>query len=280
AEEVKRAHGLDFSVRMGLNSGEVVVGKIGDDLRMDYTAQGHTVGLAARMEQLAAPGNAYLSEHTARLVSGFFNLRDLGEFDLKGLHAPIRVYDLDAADHPRTRFEAARVRGLSRFVGREREMAVLEAALEQGTSGPGQIVGVVAPPGVGKSRLCFEFVERCRARGVPVYETRGVAHGKQVPLLPMLELFRAFFAITGRDVERVAREKIADRLLLLDERLRGELPFVFDLLGVSDPEHPAPPMDPEALQRRLFAVARRIVQADGEREVGVMLVEDLHWIDA
>src|SRR5262249_1942105 len=152
------------------------VGTIGDDLRMDYTAQGHIVGLAARMEQLAAPDNAYLSEQTARLVSGYFDLRDLGEFHVKGVRDPIRVYDLEAAGPPGTRFEAERVRGLSRFVGRDREMAVLEEALVQGTSGPGQVVGVVAPPGVGKSRLCFEFAERCRARGLPVYETRGVAH--------------------------------------------------------------------------------------------------------
>jgi class 3 adenylate cyclase/tetratricopeptide (TPR) repeat protein len=280
AEEVKRTHGLNFSVRMGLNSGEVVVGKIGDDLRMDYTAQGHTVGLAARMEQLAAPDNAYLSEHTARLVSGYFDLRDLGEFHIKGARAPLRVYELAAAGRLRTRFEAERVRGLSRFVGREREMAVLEAALAQATGGPGQVVGVVAPPGVGKSRLCFEFAERCRARGIPVYEARGVAHGRQIPLLPMLELFRAYFGITGQDAERTAREKIAGRLLLLDEALHAELPFVFDLLGVSDPEHLAPSIDPEALQRRLFAIARRIVQADGRREASLTLMEDLHWIDA
>src|SRR5262245_15287492 len=151
----------------------------------------------------AAPDNAYLSGHTARLVSGYFDLRDLGEFHIKGAQGPLHVYELEAAGRLRTRFEAERVRGLSRFVGRDREMAVLEAALAQGMSGPGQVVGVVAPPGVGKSRLCFEFVERCRARGLPVYETRGVAHGKQIPLLPMLELFRAFFGISGRDAERV-----------------------------------------------------------------------------
>src|SRR5262249_19636034 len=211
-----RTHGLNFSVRMGLNSGEVVVGTIGDDLRMDYTAHGHTVGLGARMEQLAAPDNAYLSEHTARLVSGYFDLRDLGEVHIKGVQAPVHLYELAAAGRLRTRFEAERVRGLSRFVGRDREMGVLEAALAQGRSGPGQVVGVVAPAGVGKSRLCFEFAERCRARGFPVYETRGVAHGRQIPLLPMLELFRAFFSITGRDAEQVARENIAGRLVLLD----------------------------------------------------------------
>src|SRR5262245_14358535 len=228
----------------------------------------------------AAPDNAYLSGHTARLVSGYFDLRDLGEFHIKGAQGPLHVYELEAAGRLRTRFEAERVRGLSRFVGRDREMAVLEAALAQATTEPGQVVGVVAPPGVGKSRLCFEFAERCRSRGLPVYETRGVAHGKQIPLLPMLELFRAFFGIIGRDPERVAREKIAGRLVLLDATLREEFPLVFDLLGVSDPEHPTPPMDPEALQRRLFAVARRIVQADGQRELGVTVIEDLHWVDA
>src|SRR5262245_5981179 len=228
----------------------------------------------------AAPDNAYLSGHTARLVSGYFDLRDLGEFHIKGAQGPLHVYELEAAGRLRTRFEAERVRGLSRFVGRDREMAVLEAALAQATTEPGQVVGVVAPPGVGKSRLCFEFAERCRSRGLPVYETRGVAHGKQIPLLPMLELFRAFFGIIGRDPERVAREKIAGRLVLLDATLREEFPLVFDLLGVSDPEHPTPPMDPEALQRRLFAIARRIVQADGQRELGVTVIEDLHWIDA
>ena len=279
-EELKRTRGLSFAVRMGINSGDVVVGSIGDDLRMEYTAQGHTVGLASRMEQLAGADRVYLTDYTARRVAGYFRLRDLGEFVVKGMSAPLRVHELEAVGALRTRFEAERVRGLSRFVGRDREMAVLEAALAQATSGPGQVVGVLAPPGVGKSRLCFEFAERCRARGLPVYETRGVAHGRQIPLLPMLELFRAFFGITARDAERVAREKIAGRLLLLDERLREELPIVFDLLGVSDPEHPAPPMDPEALQRRLFAVARRIVQADGQREPSVLLIEDLHWIDA
>src|SRR5262249_32030097 len=136
AEGVKRPQGLRFSVRMGLNSGEVVVGKIGDDLRMDYTAHGHTVGLAARMEQLAAPDNAYLSEHTARLVSGYFDLRDLGEFHVKGVRDPLRVYELAAAGRLRTRFEAERVRGRSRFVGRDREMAVLQAGLAQRARGP------------------------------------------------------------------------------------------------------------------------------------------------
>src|SRR5438093_4700979 len=142
-EELKRTRGLGFSVRMGLNSGEVVVGKIGDDLRMDYTAQGHTVGLAARMEQLAGPDRTYLAERTAALVSGFFQLRDLGQFELKGAREPVRVYELEGVGPIRTRLQASQARGFSSFVGRDEEMRALETALARALEGNGQAVGVV-----------------------------------------------------------------------------------------------------------------------------------------
>src|SRR5262245_15341417 len=129
AEELKRTQGLGFAVRMGINSGEVVVGTIGDDLRMDYTAQGHTVGLAARMEQLAGADRVYLTEHTAALASGYFRLRDLGPFTLKGVRDPLRVYELESTGSLRTKLDVSRARGFSRFVGREEETATLEAAL-------------------------------------------------------------------------------------------------------------------------------------------------------
>src|SRR5213595_3478204 len=135
ATELRLRQALSFSVRMGLNSGEVVVGKIGDDLRMDYTALGHTVGLAARMEQLAEPGKVFLTEHTARLVAGFFTLRDLGESAVKGVAAPLRVYELEGVGALRTRLDVARARGFSRFVGRTEEMASLEAALGRAVAG-------------------------------------------------------------------------------------------------------------------------------------------------
>src|SRR6516225_1241093 len=146
--------GLNFSVRMGINSGEVVVGAIGDDLRMDYTALGHTASLAARMEQIAEPGKAYVSEHTAALADGFVALQDLGRLAIKGAKEPIRVYELQGIGKLRTKLEVSRSRGFSRFVGRTDEMAVLEAALARAIQGTGQVVGVVAHPGLGKSRLC------------------------------------------------------------------------------------------------------------------------------
>jgi class 3 adenylate cyclase/tetratricopeptide (TPR) repeat protein len=281
ADEIRLKHGLGFSVRMGLNSGEVVVGRIGDDLRMDYTAQGHTVGLAARMEQIAAPDRAYVTEHTARLVEGQFALHDLGKLTVKGVKEHVGVYELEGLGRLRTRLEVSRARGFSKFVGRAAEVATLEAALERSLAGHGQTVGVVAEAGTGKSRLCFEFVERCRARGFTILEARGVAHGRHVPMLPMLELFRAYFGVQEHDSELAVREKIAGRLLLLDESLREDLPIFFNLLGVPDPDRPLPVTDPEALQRRTFAAVRAIVRADGQREKpAILFFEDLHWLDA
>ncbi|MFI5394350.1 MAG: AAA family ATPase [Candidatus Binatia bacterium] len=280
ADELRVTKGLSFSVRMGLNSGEVVVGKIGDDLRMDYTAQGHTVGLAARMEQLAEPGKVLLTEHTAQLISGFFALRDLGQSAVKGVSAPLRIYELEGVGRLRTRFDVARARGLSRFVGRGDEMTTLEAALAHAVQGQGRVVGVVAEPGTGKSRLCFEFIERCRARGLVVTEAHAVAHGKSIPFLPVLELLRGIFDITEQDADRTAREKIAGRLLLLARDFEDALPFLFDFLGIPDPDRPAPRLAPDERQRRLFGILRRLIHAHSQHEPVVMLIEDLHWIDA
>jgi len=188
ADEVRLEHGLAFSVRMGLNSGEVVVGKIGDDLRMDYTAQGHTVGLAARMEQLAAPERVNLTEHTAALVTGFVRLRDLGPFTVKGVHEPVRVYELEGVGPLRSRFQVAARRGLVRFVGRETELAQMRGALQLARNGRGQLVAVVGEAGVGKSRLFHEFKLGAQSSsaggaigpvgGCRVLETFSVSHGK------------------------------------------------------------------------------------------------------
>jgi class 3 adenylate cyclase len=280
ANELRLAKGISFSVRMGLNSGEVVVGKIGDDLRMDYTALGHTASLGARMEQIAEPGKAYLSEHTARLVEGLVALQDLGKLAIKGLKDPLRVYELQGIGRLKTHLEVSRARGFSKFVGRSSEMAVLEGALERALQGSGQVVGIVADPGVGKSRLCFEFVERCRARGgMVINEGHCLAHGKTIPYVPILELWRSYFGIAERDSNEEARRKIAGTLLLLDPGLHESLPLVFEFLGVTDPERPAPRMDPEAKERRLFALLRDGIQLQTERQPLILLIDDLHWID-
>ncbi|GIW42400.1 MAG: hypothetical protein KatS3mg076_2977 [Candidatus Binatia bacterium] len=281
AREVKRAYAVDFAVRIGLHSGEVVVGSIGDDLRMDYTAQGQTVGLAQRLESLAEPNTCFVSHATAAIVRGYFALEDLGTFPLKGVAEPARVFVLRGVGAVRTRFDASRARGLTRFVGRENDLRTLEDALARAQGGHGQVVGIVAEAGAGKSRLCFEFAERCRARGFVVLEGQGLAHGKHLPLLPMLQVFRAYYRIDESDDDRTVREKIAGRMLLLDEKFREALPVLFDFFGVPDAERPAPRMDPDARQRFLFAALRKLVQRDDPSGTQYLtLVEDLHWMDA
>jgi len=280
ATEVMREHGVAFSTRIGINSGDVVVGSIGDDLRMDYTAQGHTVGLAQRMESLALPDSCCVTAATVALAGGYFAFEDLGEFRVKGAAEPVHVHRLNGLGAARTRFDISRARGLSRFVGRAADIRTLEDALEQTTAGNGQVVGVVADAGTGKSRLCFEFLERCRARGMRVFEARAVAHGRNIPFLPILELFRAYFGITQQDDDRSAREKIAGRMVLLDLGFADALPLLFDFLGVAEPQRPAPRLDPEARQRQLLAVMRQVIQNVSETQTAVTLIEDLHWLDA
>jgi class 3 adenylate cyclase len=277
--ELRLSRGLSFLVRIGLNSGEVVVGKIGDDLRMDYTAQGVVVGVAARMQEIAAPDKTYVSGHTAKLVSGYFQLRDLGETRVKGLSDPLHVFELEGVGRMRTRFEASRARGLVRFVGRADEMAVLDAAFARAREGHGQVVGVVAEAGIGKSRLSFEFAERCRARGVSVHEAQALAHGRMISFLPVLQLLRSLFGISDEKSSADARRKVAGTILLVDTALEPVLSLFFDFLGISDPDRPAPTMDPEARQRQLVGLVQRLLRARSARESAVLLVEDLHWLD-
>ncbi|MBK8293654.1 MAG: AAA family ATPase [Solirubrobacterales bacterium] len=279
ATELRRAQGLSFSVRIGINSGEVVAGAIGEDEQREYTAVGHTVGLAQRMESLAEPGKAYLTESTAKLAGGYLDLKDLGEFEVKGASRPIGVFELVGIGSARSRLDISRERGLSRFVGRSKEMAVLEGAFEQAKEGRGAVVGIVAEPGIGKSRLCHEFAERCRARGVDVNEAQAQAHGHAVSFMPVREMMRGYFGIEDRDSERLAREKIAGRLLLLDPDFSDDLPLIFDFLAVPDPERPSPQVSAEARKRLLRGVIRRLYRVPGRTDVTLSLIEDLHWMD-
>lgn len=279
ARDLRREKGLSFSVRIGMNSGEVVVGGIGPDLHMEYTAVGHTVGLASRMEHLAAPGTAYITVRTAELAGGFFDLEDLGQFDVKGVREPVRVYELKGIGARRNRFDIATARGLSRFVGRREEAAVLKQALDDVEAGDGQVVGVVGEAGVGKSRLCHEFLERARASGMKVFVAHGQPHGRAFPFAPVLELLRGYFGVAEIDGPVAARQKIAGSLLLLDESFRTSLPLVFDFLGVADPDLPWPQLDPDARLSQLHALTRRLIAARSGRGPALVLIEDLQWFD-
>ncbi|MFL5898694.1 MAG: ATP-binding protein [Solirubrobacterales bacterium] len=278
AGELRRARGLNFSTRIGINSGEVVAGAIGGG-EGSYTAIGHTVGLAQRMEALAEPGKVYATEHTAELARGFLDLTDLGEFEIKGASRPVQVFELAGVGEARSRLDLARERGFSRFVGREREMKALQAALGRAREGEASAIGVVAEPGIGKSRLYHEFVQRCRSEGTEVFEAQGQAHAKSIPFMPILQMLRAFFGIGDGDPEQLAREKIAGRALLLDTAFADDLPLIFDFLGVPDPERPVPQMSPEARQRALAEVLCRLVGNPSRKKTLMLVFEDLHWVD-
>jgi class 3 adenylate cyclase len=279
AAELRRGPGLNFSTRIGINSGEVVAGAIGAGGEGEYTAIGHTVGLAQRMEALAEPGAAYLTEHTAALAAGFFELKDLGKFEIKGASRPLEVFELAGIGAARSRLDLSRARGFSRFVGRDGEMAVLETALQRAEAGAGAAIGIVAEAGVGKSRLSHEFAERCRGRGLEVFEAQAQAHGRSIPYMPVLQMLRAYFGIADGEPERLTREKIAGRSLLLDPEFAEYLPLVFDFLGVPDPDRPVGQMSPEARQRALSRFVCRLLEAPRRRHTVVLVVEDLHWID-
>jgi class 3 adenylate cyclase len=269
-----RAGGLDLSVRMGINSGEVVVGKIGDDLRMDYTAQGHCVGLAARMEQRAAPGTVLLTESTARLVEGFLELADAGVRPVKGVSDDIRAFELRGTGPRRTRLDVSGPGSLSRLIGRETELTWLDGILARSLESNGQVVGVVGEAGVGKSRLCLEFIQRCRARGVAVHEVHCPAHGATVPWLAIRELMRGYFGLAPDSEADTIRGSVHRQLLALDAGLANATPLVLEILGVAGPGH-----SPERPTTQLASFMRRFLRLQSASQPGVVLLDDAHWID-
>jgi hypothetical protein len=232
AEGVFRTYGVTVRIRVGLNSGEVVVRAIGSDLHMDYTAVGQTTHLAARMEQMAMPGTILITPETLALAEGYVVARRLGQRPVKGLEQPIEVYELAGASPIRSRLHAAAVRGLSRFVGREPELDQLGRALGRVRTGHGQLVAAVGEPGVGKSRLYWEFTHSPQLDGWLLLASASVSYGKASVFLPVIDLLRTYFRLAEGDDPRVAREKITGRLLTLDEGLRPTLPAFLSLLEV------------------------------------------------
>jgi len=269
-----RARGLDLSVRMGINSGEVVVGKIGDDLRMDYTAQGHCVGLAARLEQLAAPGTLLMTESTARLVEGFFTLADVGVRAIKGVSAEIRAFELRGIGPRRTRLDPSGLRALSRLIGRETELTWLDGILARAMESNGQVVGVVGEAGVGKSRLCLEFIRRCRARGVAVHEVHCPAHGATVPWLAIRDLMRGYFGLAPDTAADAIRQTVERQLVALDAGFANAIPLVLEILGVGDSGY-----SPQRATTERASFMRRFCRLQSENRPGVVLLDDAHWID-
>ena len=279
-EEVRRTHGIEVQIRIGLNSGEVVVRAIGSDLHMDYTAVGQTTHLAARMEQLASPGSIRLTAETLRLAEGFIQVKSLGPVPVKGLPDPVEMFELAGAAPTRTRLQAAAARGLTRFVGRSAELDQLHQALERARAGHGQVVALVGEPGVGKSRLFWEFIHSYRTHGWLVLESGSVSYGKATPYLPVIDLLKAYFQIESRDDGRKIREKVTGKLLTLDRALEPTLLAFLGLLDVpvEDPEWQA--LEPPQRRRRTLEAVRRLLLRESQVQPLCLVFEDLHWIDS
>jgi class 3 adenylate cyclase/tetratricopeptide (TPR) repeat protein len=280
ADELRRVQGLDVQVRIGLNSGEVVVRSIGNDLRIDYTAVGQTTHLAARMEQLARPGTALLSAGTVALAEDFIQVRSLGPMPVKGLNESIPVYELLGATAARSRFQAHAARGLTKFVGRSGEMTQLMEALELARGGAGQIVGVVGEPGVGKSRLFWEFTHSHRIEGCLVVGGASVSYGKATTYLPAIELLRDYFQLEARDDTRKIREKATGKLFSLDRALEPTLPALLALLDVPVEDEAWARLDPPQRRQRTLDALKRLLLRESQVQPLVVVFEDLHWVDA
>jgi class 3 adenylate cyclase/tetratricopeptide (TPR) repeat protein len=280
ADEAQRDGRMPPQIRVGLNSGEVVVRSIGSDLRMDYTAVGQTTHLAARMEQIARAGSTLMTAATLSLAEGWVQVKPLGAVQIKGLETPTEIHELVGAGAARSRLQAALARGLSRFVGRDAELDALRAALDKAAAGHGQVVATVGEPGVGKSRLFWEFTHSHRIHGWFVLESGAVSYGRAAPYLPVIELLKAYFHILDRDDHREIREKITGKLLTLDRALEALLPALLALLDVpvDNPQWTA--LDPSQRRQRTLDGVKRLLLRESQVQPLVVVFEDLHWIDA
>ena len=280
AEELRRRHGVDVQIRVGLNSGDVVVRSIGSDLHMDYTAVGQTTHLAARMEQLARPGTTLMTEATLRGAEGYVQVKPLGPMPIKGLTEPLPVYEVLAAGTARTRLQASAARGLTRFVGREAEVDVLRQAIAEAAGGRGQVAAVVGEPGVGKSRLFYEFIHSHRTHGWLILESSSVSYGKATPYLPLIDLLKSYFKIADRDDTRAIRAKVTGNLLTLDEALKASIAPVLWLLDALPEEHEFLALGTAQRQASTFEAVKRVLFRESRSQPLLLVFEDLHWIDA
>src|SRR5499426_1684576 len=280
ADEIQRTGGTPVQIRVGLNSGEVVVRAIGNDLHMDYSAVGQTTHLAARMEQMAKPGSALVTGDTLRLAEGHVEVKPLGAVPVKGLETPTPVYELTGSVPTRSRFQASTARGLTRFVGRDRELQQLAQALERAAAGHGQAVVVVGEAGLGKSRLVWEFSRSHRTHGWLVLESGSVSYGKATPYLPVIELLKAYCRIQERDDPRAIRERVAGKLLTLDRSLESLLTPLLALLDVPVDDKAWEALDPPQRRRQTLDAVKRLLLRESQVQPLLLVFEDLHWIDS
>ncbi|HKA62103.1 MAG TPA: adenylate/guanylate cyclase domain-containing protein [Methylomirabilota bacterium] len=279
ADDTRRSHGVELQIRVGLNSGEVVVRSVGTDLRMDYTAVGQTTHLAARMEQLAPPGTVRLTGETVRRAEGYVDVRALGPVPVKGLPNPIEIFELTGVGTARTRLQVSALRGLTRFVGRDTEIEHLRRVLGQAEVGRGQLVAIVGEAGVGKSRLTYEFTHSHRVQEWLVLEASSVSYAKASSYLPVIDLLKGYFKIGQRDDHREMRDKVLGRVLGLDRALEPLLSPLLALLDVPVDDAAWQNLDPPQRRQRTLDAVRRLLLRESRVQPLLVVFEDLHWID-
>jgi class 3 adenylate cyclase/tetratricopeptide (TPR) repeat protein len=269
----------DLKIRVGIHTGEVVVQAVENSLYQTYDVAGSAAHLAARMEQMAQPGDILLTGDTAAATRQFVEATSLGRQPVRGLSEPVEVFNLLRLRHAPASVIFRSQRHLSLLMGRTAQFNALEAELASAANGEARVVGVVGEAGSGKSRLCFEFAESCRKRGIRVYETRVMAHGHATPYQPILELLRDYLGIKTAQPPDEARREVAKAIASLPAA-SDTLPLLLDFLGLTDAAHPAPRIDPATRKMRLIELVRNIVRSSRSEHPAVILVEDLHWIDA
>jgi len=279
SDRIRSEGRLPIQVRVGVNSGEVVVRSIKtDDAHTEYTPIGHSISLAARMQALAPIGSIASTEQVRKLCEGYFIFKSLGPTKVKGVSEPVNVYEVTGFGPLRTRLQRSAGRGLTKFVGRQREMDALKHAAEQARAGHGQIVAAMAEAGVGKSRLLYEF-KAVSQSGCMVLEAFSVSHGKASAFLPVIDLLWSYFEISSDDDERKRREKINGKVLTLDRSLEDALPYLYALLGLSDANSPLGEMEPQTRKRRALEAIKRILLRESLNQPLIVIFEDLHWVD-
>ena len=279
AEALRRTQGVEVQIRVGLNSGDVVVRSIDSDLRMDYTAVGQTTHLAARMEQLAPAGTVRLTAETVRLAEGYLDVRSLGPIPVKGLADRIEIFELTGAGTARTRLQAAALQGLTRFVGRDAEVEHLRRVLGQAAAGRGQVVAIVGEAGVGKSRLVYELTHSHRVQDWLILEASSVAYGRATSYLPVIDLLKGYFKIGTQDDHREMRDKVLGRVLGLDRALEPLVQPLLALLDVPVEDAQWKGLDPPQRRQRTLDALRHLLLRESQAQSLLVIVEDLHWID-
>ena len=277
-DEVRRKLGRDFLMRIGINTGPVVVGAIGHDLRMDYTAVGDTTNLASRLLNLAQPGQIVVSRYVQHLRDGYFVFEDLGEFEVKGKSHPIRAYALTGEVRGRTRLEVSRARGLTPLIGRDAELAQLREAHRRAVRGEGHSVLILGEPGQGKSRLLFEFVQALEL--TDVLESSCVSYGGSMPYYPIVEVLRRYLGLEEATPEPDVHDRLREGLRALDLLDDDSVDLLGHFIGISVSPGFLTRLQAAQLKERTLALLRAVFLNASQRRPLLVIIENLHWIDA